>query len=146
MKFLQIILFIICTSTFAQEKYSVTGNLTSENDQKTIQAEVVLYDDLQNVVQTIHTDDSNFEFKELEPKTYSISIIHNNAIQEEKPFYLNENKTFRITINETILISEVIVKGRKETFKIENGNLIVDVANSNFNKTTNSSACCPTNL
>ena len=138
MKFLQIILFIICTSTFAQEKYSVTGNLTSENDQKTIQAEVVLYDDLQNVVQTIHTDDSNFEFKELEPKTYSISIIHNNAIQEEKPFYLNENKTFRITINETILISEVIVKGRKETFKIENGNLIVDVANSNFNKTTNS--------
>ena len=72
MKFLQIILFIISTSTFAQEKYSVTGNLTSENDQKPIQAEVVLYDDLQNVVQTIHTDDSNFEFKELEPNNYSI--------------------------------------------------------------------------
>ncbi|WP_282628556.1 outer membrane beta-barrel family protein [Empedobacter sedimenti] len=138
MKFLQIILFIISTSIFAQEKYSITGNLTSEKDQKPILAEIVLYDDLQNIIKTTHTENSKFEFKELEPKTYSISIIYNKTIQEEKPFYLNENKTFQLTFNETIHINEVIVKGRKETFKIENGNLIVDVANSTLNKTTNS--------
>ena len=72
--------------------------------------------------------------EKLEPKTYSISVIYDNKIQDEEPFYLNENKIFHLNIDETVQINEVVINGKKETFKIENGNYTIDVANSNFNK------------
>lgn len=134
MKFLQLILILISSFAFAQEKYSITGNISSENKSKTIHAKVILYDEFQNVIQTIETKNSNFNFENLEPKTYSISVIYDNKIQDEEPFYLNENKTFHLNIDETVQINEVVINGKKETFKIENGNYTIDVANSNFNK------------
>ena len=139
MKFLQLILIFICSCTFAQEKYSITGNISSKNETKTIQAKVILYDEFQNEIKTIETKNSNFSFENLDSKTYSISIFYDNNIQEEEPFYLNENKIFYLNIDKTVQIDEVVINGKKETFKTKNGNYNIDVANSNFNKiaTTN---------
>lgn len=134
MKFLQLILILISSFAFAQEKYSITGYISSEKESKTIHAKVILYDEFQNVIQTIETENSKFNFENLEPKIYLISVIYDNNIQDEEPFYLNENKTFHLNIDETVQIDEVIINGKKETFKIENGNYNIDVANSNFNK------------
>ena len=139
MKFLQLILIFICSCTFAQEKYSISGNISSKNETKTIQAKVILYDEFQNEIKTIETKNSNFSFENLDSKTYSISIFYDNNIQEEEPFYLNENKIFYLNIDKTVQIDEVVINGKKETFKTKNGNYNIDVANSNFNKiaTTN---------
>ena len=139
MKFLQLILIFICSCTFAQEKYSITGNISSKNETKTIQAKVILYDEFQNEIKTIEIKNSNFSFENLDSKTYSISIFYDNNIQEEEPFYLNENKIFYLNIDKTVQIDEVVINGKKETFKTKNGNYNIDVANSNFNKiaTTN---------
>ena len=139
MKFLQLILIFICSCTFAQEKYSITGNISSKNETKTIQAKVILYDEFQNEIKTIETKNSNFSFENLDSKIYSISIFYENNIQEEEPFYLNENKIFYLNIDKTVQIDEVVINGKKETFKTKNGNYNIDVANSNFNKiaTTN---------
>lgn len=134
MKFLQLILILISSFAFAQEKYSITGYISSEKESKTIHAKVILYDEFQNVIQTIETENSKFNFENLEPKIYLISVIYDNNIQDEEPFYLNENKTFHLNIDKTVQIDEVIINGKKETFKIENGNYNIDVANSNFNK------------
>ena len=136
MKFLQLILIFICSCTFAQEKYSITGNISSKNETKTIQAKVILYDEFQNEIKTIETKNSNFSFENLDSKTYSISIFYDNNIQEEEPFYLNENKIFYLNIDKTVQIDEVVINGKKETFKTKNGNYNIDVANSNFNKIT----------
>ena len=139
MKFLQLILIFICSCTFAQEKYSISGNISSKNETKTIQAKVILYDEFQNEIKTIETKNSNFSFENLDSKIYSISIFYDNNIQEEEPFYLNENKIFYLNIDKTVQIDEVVINGKKETFKTKNGNYNIDVANSNFNKiaTTN---------
>ena len=139
MKFLQLILIFICSCTFAQEKYSITGNISSKNETKTIQAKVILYDEFQNEIKTIEIKNSNFSFENLDSKIYSISIFYENNIQEEEPFYLNENKIFYLNIDKTVQIDEVVINGKKETFKTKNGNYNIDVANSNFNKiaTTN---------
>ena len=139
MKFLQLILIFICSCTFAQEKYSISGNISSKNETKTIQAKVILYDEFQNEIKTIEIKNSNFSFENLDSKIYSISIFYENNIQEEEPFYLNENKIFYLNIDKTVQIDEVVINGKKETFKTKNGNYNIDVANSNFNKiaTTN---------
>ncbi|MGV0830369.1 TonB-dependent receptor domain-containing protein [Empedobacter brevis] len=138
MKFIQLFLILFSSYTFAQDIFSIKGKISSQNEQDTIQAEIILYDEFQNTIQTIHTENSYFYFKNLEPKTYSISVIYNNNIQDEAPFYLDKDKILNLKINESIAINEVVLNSRKQTFKIENGNLIVDVANSNLNKTTNS--------
>ena len=104
MKFLQLILIFICSCTFAQEKYSISGNISSKNETKTIQAKVILYDEFQNEIKTIEIKNSNFSFENLDSKIYSISIFYENNIQEEEPFYLNENKIFYLNIDKTVQI------------------------------------------
>ncbi len=60
MKFLQLILILISSFAFAQEKYSITGYISSEKESKTIHSKVILYDEFQNVIQTIETENSKF--------------------------------------------------------------------------------------
>ena len=136
MKFISLFLFLLYITSFAQETFSVTGKITSVNNNQNIEAKIILYDQSHHIVQQIETKNLSFTFKNLEPKTYSISIIYENQIVDEEPFYLDENKSFHISLNNAININEVVLNGKKKTFRIENGNLTIDIANSDLNKST----------
>lgn len=136
MKFLTLFIFLLQITSFAQEKYSIIGNIKSENNNQTIEAEIILYNEEQDIVKQIQINNSNFSFENLEPSIYSISIILDNEILEEKPFYLDQNKSVNFYLNDTININEVVLNGKKNTVKIERGNLLIDVANSSLNNSS----------
>ena len=74
------------------------------------------------------------------PKTVYLRVTRpdSEVMQKGNTVFSYENKNITYTIHENpIAIDEVLINAKKKTFKIENGNLTIDVANSIFNKSTN---------
>lgn len=138
MKFLKLLFLLLNLNLFAQETFSIQGKITNQENQPITNAEIILLDEQENTIHSTETNQSLFEFKNVKSGQYSISIITENNVQNEPIFDLNENKNFIIQLHDNIEINEVIVNAKKQNFKVENGNLIVDIANSNLSKTSNS--------
>ena len=135
MKLFQLVILLLSFNLFAQETFSIQGKIIAQEEESKNKVEIILLDKNQNTIATTESKNSNFEFKNINIGEYSISVISSTNIQNEPEFYLNENKYFEIKLLESIEIEEVLINSKNQTFKVESGNLIVDVANSNLNKT-----------
>lgn len=123
-------------SSFAQQNLSINGTIiNSENEKITSPIVVYLFDHENHLVKSTVTQDAQFEFHQLQSKNYYIQISSDDNIQKEKPFSLDKNLDLKIIYKpKTSDIEEVTLTGKKSGFKIENGNITLDVANSPLNK------------
>lgn len=138
MKFLQLIFLLFGSILFAQNLYSLNGKLVNQENQPINLSEIYLYDEKRNLINSQISENSTFEFINLPVQKYYLTVITTDSTEEIPLFLLDENKNITYTIHEdSITIDEVLINAKKKTFKMENGNLTIDVANSVFNKSTN---------
>ncbi len=133
-----VFLFLLSFSTllFAQQgNLRIMGKLSDDHQQKIPLAEIYLFTSKDELVKTTISQDGNFEFSELKPAQYYLQIVSENANQKEPVFELSANSTFKITLREKVSnIEEIKVSGKRKIFKIQNGNILIDIANSALSK------------
>ena len=113
MKFLNFFFFLLHLSLFAQETYTIHGKIINQDNQPITHAEIILQDENQNTIYSTETNESLFEFKNVKPGQYSISIITSSIVQNEPIFELNEDRNFIIQLHDNIEINEVIINAKK---------------------------------
>ena len=135
-----LLIFFFSINTFAQQNHlKIKGNLENLQKQKIENAEIYLYDRQNQIVKTTIAQNGFFEFSNLLPQQYYLKIVTENSTQNEPIFELSEDKNFKIVINEKVSeIEEVKISSKKKTFQILNGNISIDIANSQLNKVATS--------
>lgn len=138
-----IILFLILFSaTFsAQQNLKINGKIINSDKEKN-GAPIVIYllDNDNQLLKTTITQDSKFEFDQLKSGNYHLQLSSDESIQNEKPFYLEKNLELSIAFEpKSQKIDEVTITAKKNNFKVENGNITLDIANSALNKLPTSS-------
>lgn len=137
MKFHFLILTFFCFfNSLAQQNLSISGTIINPNQEETTsQVVVYLFDNQNHLIKSTVTQDAKFEFHQLQSNHYYLQISSDETSQKEKPFYLEKNLELNILYApKTEQIQEVTVVGKKNNFKIEKGNITLEVANSPLNK------------
>lgn len=137
MKFnLFFLLFFPFISSFAQQNLSISGTIIKHNQEKLTSPIVVyLLDTESHLVKSTITQDAKFEFHQLQSDNYYLQISSDETVQKEKPFYLEKNLDLKIIYDPKVQqIEEINIVGKKNNFKVENGNITLEVANSPLNK------------
>ncbi len=141
MKNILLFLILISTTFSAQQNLKINGKIINSDKEKNSYPIIVylLGDDNQLLKSTI-AQDSKFEFDQLKSGNYHLQLSSDETIQNEKPFYLEKNLELSIAFEpKSQKIDEVTITAKKKTFKVENGNITLDVANSALNKLPTSS-------
>ncbi len=133
-----ILFFLILISTIfsAQQNLKINGKIINSDKEKN-GAPIVIYllDNDNQLLKSTIAQDSKFEFDQLKSGNYHLQLSSDETIQNEKPFYLEKNLEFSIAFEpKSQKIDEVTITAKKKTFKVENGNITLDVANSALNK------------
>lgn len=130
------ILFFTSVFTFAQSELKITGTILSQNNSKITQAiDVYLFDGENHLVKSAITQDAKFEFSHLKSGTYHIQVSSDDTAQNEEPFFLEKDKELTIVYQpKSKEIQEVTIAGKRKNFTVENGNITLEVANSQLNK------------
>lgn len=134
--------FILISTAFsAQQNLKINGKIINSDKEKNGTPIVVyLLDNDNQLLKTTIAQDSKFEFDQLKSGNYHLQLSSDETIQNEKPFYLEKNIEFSIAFEpKSQKIEEVTITAKKKTFKVENGNITLDVANSALNKLPTSS-------
>ncbi|UQB67957.1 TonB-dependent receptor domain-containing protein [Epilithonimonas zeae] len=136
MKNILLVLILISTTFSAQQNLKINGKII--NSDKEINAlPIVVYlmgDDNQLIKSTI-AQDSKFEFDQLKSGNYHLQLSSDETIQNENPFYLEKNLELSIAFQpKSQKIEEVKLTAKKNNFKVEKGNITLDVVNSALNK------------
>ncbi|MBQ0151893.1 MAG: hypothetical protein KBS61_03250, partial [Chryseobacterium sp.] len=119
-------------TVYGQKNLTVKGKLTlPEKEISSAPIVVYLWDEKGNLVKSNIVQNLGFEFSDLESKTYHFEISSNRWTQKEEPFYLDQNKEFQIILkSKTQNIEEISLNKKKNSNKIENSNITLDVANT----------------
>lgn len=135
------ILFFTSIFAFAQNDLKINGIILNQKDSKITQAiDVYLFDNENQLIKSSITQDARFEFSQLKSGIYHIQISSDETIQNEKAFLLEKNVDFNIIYEaNTKQIQEVTIINQKKKFKVENGNITFDIADSPLNKLPTSS-------
>lgn len=130
------ILFFTSIFTFAQSELKITGTILSQNNSKINHAiDIYLFDGENHLIKSAITQDAKFEFNHLKSGNYHIQISSNETAQIEKPFFLDKDSELAIIYKSRVKnIQEVTIAGRKKNFSVENGNITLEIANSQLNK------------
>ncbi|SDF91200.1 outer membrane beta-barrel family protein [Epilithonimonas hungarica] len=132
-----ILFFLIFISTFifAQQNLKINGKIiNSDKEKNTFPIVVYLLDNENQLLKTTIAQDSKFEFDQLKSGNYHLQLSSDETIQNEKPFYLEKNLELSIAFEpKSQKIDEVTITAKKKIFKVENGNITLDVANSPLN-------------
>lgn len=138
-----ILLFLILISTAfsAQQNLKINGKIINSDKEKNgFPIMIYLLDNDNQLLKTTIAQDSKFEFDQLKSGNYHLQLSSDESIQNEKPFYLEKNLELSIAFEpKSQRIDEVTITAKKKTFKVENGNITLDVANSALNKLPTSS-------
>lgn len=137
MKFkLLFFLFFCVINSFAQQNLNISGTIINPNQEKITSPVVIyLFDGENHLVKSTITQDGKFEFHQLQSNNYYLQISSDDTVQKEKPFYLDKNLDLKIIYAPKFQqIEEVNLVRKKNNFKIENGNITLEVANSPLNK------------
>lgn len=138
-----ILFFLVFISTFisAQQNLKINGKIiNSEKEKNAYPIVVYLLDSDNQLLKTTIAQDSKFEFDQLKSGNYHLQLLSDETIQNEKPFYLEKNIEFSIAFEpKSQKIEEIKITSKKNNFKVENGNITLDVANSALNKLPTSS-------
>ena len=131
-----LLFFLLISNIFsAQQSLKIDGIITNSKQEKVaLPIAVYLLDADNQLIKTAIVQDSKFEFEQLKPGNYHIQLSSDDMVQTEKPFYLEKNLALKIIFEaKSALIQEVTITTRKKNFKVENGNMTLDVANSPLN-------------
>lgn len=132
-----ILLFFLLTTTFfsAQQNLRIDGIIINSNQEKVaLPIAVYLFDADNQLLKTTIAQDSKFEFDQLKSGNYHIQLSSDDIIQNEKPFNLEKNLALKIIFEpKSSQIEEVTINAKKKIFKVENGNIMIDVASSPLN-------------
>lgn len=139
-KLIQLFTFFLSLNIFAQQdNLKIKGNITDSEQNKITSAEVYLFTLHNELVKTTIAQDGNFEFSQLKPAPYHLQIVTNDISQNEPLFQLSSDIHLNIRLNEKISnIEEIKISLARNPFKIQNGNINIDVANSSLSKVTTS--------
>lgn len=133
-----ILFFLVFISTFifAQQNLKINGKIiSSDNEKNAFPIVVYLLDNANQLVKSTIAQDSKFEFGQLKSGNYHLQLSSDETIQNEKPFYLENNLELSIAFEpKSQKIEEVKLTAKKNSFKVEKGNITLDVANSALNK------------
>ncbi|OAH73127.1 hypothetical protein AXA65_08650 [Chryseobacterium sp. FP211-J200] len=132
-----ILLFFLFIATVfsAQQNLKIDGIIINSNQEKiALPIAVYLLDADNQLLKTTIAQDSKFEFDQLKSGNYHIQLSSDDIIQNEKPFNLEKNLALKIIFEpKSSQIEEVTINAKKKIFKVENGNITLDVANSPLN-------------
>ncbi|WP_312420029.1 outer membrane beta-barrel family protein [Epilithonimonas sp.] len=132
---------LISTAFFAQQNLKINGKIiNSDKEKNAFPIVIYLLDNDNQLLKTTIAQDSKFEFDQLKSGSYHLQLSSDETIQNEKPFYLEKNLELSIAFEpKSQKIDEVTITAKKNNFKVENGNITLDVANSALNKLPTSS-------
>ena len=131
-----LLFFILITTVFsAQQNLKIDGIIINSNQEKVSSPIAVYLLDADNqLLKTTIAQDSEFEFDQLKPGNYHIQLSSDDVVQNEKPINLEKNLALKIIFEpKSSQIEEVTITAKKKIFKVENGNITLDVANSPLN-------------
>ncbi|WP_294273517.1 outer membrane beta-barrel family protein [uncultured Chryseobacterium sp.] len=136
-----LILFFVSIFNYGQDKFNITGTIVNEQKEKiTRPVHIKLFDQGNQLIGSDHTQDGLFTFSRIKPGTYYLQVSSDETIQNEKPFLLENNVGLTVIYTPKIQqIEEVTITGKEKNFKVENGNMTIDVADSPLNKLPTSS-------
>lgn len=138
MKFI-LFLFLSLNIFAQQENLKITGIITDSNQNKIPSAEIYLFTANNELVKTTIAQEGNFEFSQLKPGPYYLQIVTNEITQNEPLFQLSSDLNLNIKLNEKVSsIEEVQISRTRNTFKVQNGNINIDIANSSLGKVATS--------
>ncbi|WP_313098206.1 outer membrane beta-barrel family protein [Epilithonimonas sp.] len=141
MKNILLFLILISTTFSAQQNLKINGKIINSDKEKNgVPIVIYLLDNDNQLLKTTIAQDSKFEFDQLKSGSYHLQLSSDETIQNEKPFYLEKNLELYIAFEpKSQKIDEVTITAKKNNFKVENGNITLDVANSALNKLPTSS-------
>ncbi|WP_313504660.1 outer membrane beta-barrel family protein [Kaistella carnis] len=122
-----------------QENLKINGKLTDNDHHKISSAEIYLFTANNELVRTTIVQNGNFEFSRLKPRQYYLQIVSNDITQNEPLFQLSSDLTFNIILKEKISnLEEVQIARTRNIFKVQNGNINIEIANSYLSKVSTS--------
>ncbi|MBP0613865.1 TonB-dependent receptor [Chryseobacterium sp. cx-311] len=139
-KLIKLFTLFLSLHVFAQqENFKINGNITDGKQNNIAAAQVYLFTANNELLKTTISQNGNFEFLQLKPAQYHLQIVSNDITQNEPPFQLSSNLTLSIMLNEKVSnIEEIKISRTGNPFKIQNGNIDIDVANSSLSKVATS--------
>ncbi|MDF0720618.1 outer membrane beta-barrel family protein [Kaistella sp. PBT33-4] len=139
-KLIKLFSLFLSLNIFAQqESFKINGDITDRNQNQIPSAEIYLFTANNELVKTTIAQDGNFEFSGLKPAQYYLHIVSNEITHNESLFQLSSDITLNIKLNEKVSeIEEVQISRTRNPFKVHNGNIDIDLANSSLNKVATS--------
>lgn len=131
---------VLSLNIFAQqENLKINGNITDSKQNNITSAEIYLFTANNELVKTTIVQDGNFEFSQLKPAQYHLQIVSNDITHNEPPFQLSSDLNLSVMLNEKVSnIEEIKISRTRNPFKVQNGNIDIDVANSSLSKVATS--------
>ena len=135
-KLIKLFTLVLSLNIFAQqENLKINGNITDSKQNNITSAEIYLFTANNELVKTTIVQDGNFEFSQLKPAQYHLQIVSNDITHNEPPFQLSSDLNLSVMLNEKVSnIEEIKISRTRNPFKVQNGNIDIDVANSSLSK------------
>ena len=135
-KLIKLFTLVLSLNIFAQqENLKINGNITDSKQNNITSAEIYLFTANNELVKTTIVQDGNFEFSQLKPAQYHLQIVSNDITHNEPPFQLSSDLNLSVMLNEKVSnIEEIKISRTRKPFKVQNGNIDIDVANSSLSK------------
>ncbi len=139
-KLIKLFTLVLSLNIFAQqENLKINGNITDSKQNNITSAEIYLFTANNELVKTTIVQDGNFEFSQLKPAQYHLQIVSNDITHNEPPFQLSSDLNLSVMLNEKVSnIEEIKISRARNPFKVQNGNIDIDVANSSLSKVSTS--------
>lgn len=139
-KLIKLFTLFLSLYVFAQqENFKLNGKITDGKQNNIASAQVYLFTANNELVKTTISQNGNFEFLQLKPSQYYLQIVSDDITQNEPPFQLSSDLTFNIILKEKISsIEEIQIARTRNIFKVQNGNINIEIANSSLSKVATS--------
>ena len=139
-KLIKLFTFFLSLNIFAQQdNLKIKGNIIDRKENKITSAEIYLFTTNNELVKTTISQDGNFEFSQLKSAQYHLQIVTNDITQNEPLFQLSSDINLNIRLNEKVSnIEEIKISRSRNPFKVQNGNITIDITNSSLGKVATS--------
>ncbi|MBJ2173944.1 TonB-dependent receptor family protein [Aureibaculum sp. A20] len=137
-KEITILLIIMCNTLLAQDRYSVKGLVSSQNELVDIGDVLLLSFNEEKLIEYIEIEKGSFNFTDLIKGTYVLKVSCLGFKEFKKVITLDMDLNLNIELTErTTALDEVEITASKKPIENSNGNIIVNVANTIFSSESN---------
>lgn len=129
-----VILLLQASLNFGQDQFILSGNIVDHEEKPMLYGNIILKDFSKNeLVKITYIEDGKFEFDPLPAKKYLLEISCLGFEKIEQAINLTENIKLNFSLQESSkLIEEVQVVAERDAIVNKNGNLKMNIANTNF--------------